>query len=92
MVLVDLPGFGDSNTGRTKVTDDYKKNLDYVLIVADINRAVDDKVARELLDRNWKMEQYRAGRYAAKCIAFVVTKTDVVRALLLRKAEQQDLD
>lgn len=48
LVLVDLPGLGDSNVGRTQVAEDYIKRLRHMWVVADIVRAIDDRVASEL--------------------------------------------
>lgn len=48
-VLVDLPGVYDSNAARVAVAEEYMKKCSAHWIVAPINRAPDDKVARDLL-------------------------------------------
>lgn len=48
VVLVDLPGFWDSNAARESVAREYSK-ADVLWIVAPMQRAVDDKLARGVL-------------------------------------------
>ncbi|KAG2106221.1 uncharacterized protein F5147DRAFT_761780 [Suillus discolor] len=43
VTLVDVPGFGDANKTRTKRTKEYLKNVEVVILVADIKRAADDE-------------------------------------------------
>ncbi|KAG1849559.1 hypothetical protein C8R48DRAFT_764569 [Suillus tomentosus] len=43
VTLVDVPGFGDANKTRTKRTKEYLKNVEVVILVADIKRAADDQ-------------------------------------------------
>ena len=45
-VLVDLPGLGDSNPARNRVTQGFVSKADRFFLVAPITRAVDDKMAR----------------------------------------------
>jgi hypothetical protein len=56
LVLVDLPGLGDSNAGRTNVTESYIQNLQHFWVCADIVRAVDDQVAKDLLGRRFRRQ------------------------------------
>lgn len=82
LCLVDLPGLGDSNAGRTSVTETYISQLDYVWIVADINRALDDQIAKDLQDRAFKRNLLMAGNLHTRFITFITTKTDIVSNLL----------
>ncbi|KAF7975934.1 hypothetical protein HWV62_8213 [Athelia sp. TMB] len=45
VTLVDLPGFGDANATRDKLADGYIEKVDGVILVAPINRALDEKVS-----------------------------------------------
>ncbi|KAI5893815.1 uncharacterized protein SCHCODRAFT_02501309 [Schizophyllum commune H4-8] len=45
-ILLDLPGAGDSNRARVQVAEKWMKDCKFVFIVAPIQRAVDDKIAR----------------------------------------------
>lgn len=47
--LVDLPGVAGSNAARAAVAKNYMKKADQLIIVAPQTRAVDDKVASDLL-------------------------------------------
>lgn len=73
-VLVDLPGVYDSNAGRTAVSLEYKKRCAAHWVVAPINRAVDDKVAHELLDDSSRMQMHMDNAF--NDITFICTKTD----------------
>ncbi|OJJ36596.1 hypothetical protein ASPWEDRAFT_170108 [Aspergillus wentii DTO 134E9] len=73
-VLVDLPGVFDSNAARVAVAEDYMKQCSAHWVVAPINRAVDDKVARDLLNKNFKMQMHMDGAFSN--ITFICTKTD----------------
>ncbi|RDL38401.1 uncharacterized protein BP5553_02741 [Venustampulla echinocandica] len=74
LVLVDLPGVGDSNAGRRQVAERYMKSLDHVWIVADIVRAVDDQIAKDLMGRTFRTRLLMDGKYNA--VTFIMTKTD----------------
>ena len=78
LVLVDLPGLGDSNAGRTHVAENYMKNLRYVWVVADIVRAVDDRVARDLMGRSFRRQLLMDDKYDENFITFIMTKTDII--------------
>ncbi len=76
LVLVDLPGLGDSNVGRTQVAENYIKKLRHMWVVADIVRAIDDRVANELMSRSFKRQLLMDGRYHENFVTFIMTKTD----------------
>ncbi|KAL2073412.1 hypothetical protein VTL71DRAFT_10736 [Oculimacula yallundae] len=99
LVLVDLPGVGDSNAARGKVAKGYLKNLNHIWIVADTNRAVSEKVAENLLDTTLKEHLYMNESYDDKFVSFITTKTDnintseVIRSLDLQDtAMKEDID
>ncbi|GLA80468.1 hypothetical protein AtubIFM56815_001289 [Aspergillus tubingensis] len=73
-VLVDLPGIFDSNAARVAVAEDYMRRCSAHWIVAPINRAVDDKVARDLLGKNYKSQMQMD--CAFNDMTFICTKTD----------------
>ncbi|KAL5022560.1 hypothetical protein ScPMuIL_001715 [Solemya velum] len=75
-VLVDLPGNRDSNAARDKIAKEYLKKCTAVWVVADINRAVDDKTAKDLLGENFRRQLLMDGQYGN--IGFVCTKTDIL--------------
>lgn len=76
LVLVDLPGLGDANVGRTQVAENYVKNVKHMWVVADIVRAVDDGVAKDLMGRGFKRQLLMDGRYNDDFVTFIMTKTD----------------
>ncbi|KAL8869331.1 MAG: hypothetical protein Q9174_004351 [Haloplaca sp. 1 TL-2023] len=73
-ILVDLPGTYDSNAARAAVAQKYLKQATAILIVAPINRAVDNKVAKELLGDSFKRQLRMDGNFNS--VAFVCSKTD----------------
>ncbi|XP_062426717.1 uncharacterized protein LOC134137583 isoform X2 [Rhea pennata] len=73
-VLVDLPGIRDSNAARDNAAKEYLKNCNAVWVVANINRAVDDKTAKEMLNINLRRQLLMDGQY--RRLAFICTKTD----------------
>ncbi|KAF7946128.1 hypothetical protein EAE96_009132 [Botrytis aclada] len=93
LVLVDLPGLGDSNTGRTQVAENYMKNLDYIWIVADIVRAIDDQVAKDLMGKSFRRQLFMDGKYDGHYVTFIMSKTDIINkdevisSLQLKKTE-----
>ncbi|ATZ49548.1 hypothetical protein BCIN_04g06800 [Botrytis cinerea B05.10] len=97
LVLVDLPGLGDSNTGRTQVAENYSKRLTYVWIVADIVRAIDDQVAKDLMGKSFRRQLLMDGKYDDKYVTFIMTKTDiinneeVIESLQLREKNLKDI-
>ncbi|KAF7882330.1 uncharacterized protein EAF02_005693 [Botrytis sinoallii] len=97
LVLVDLPGLGDSNTGRTQVAETYAKKLTYLWIVADIVRAIDDQVAKDLMGKSFRRQLLMDGKYDDKYVTFIMTKTDiinneeVIESLQLREKNLKDI-
>lgn len=77
-VLVDLPGVSDSNKARVAVAEDYMKQCSAHWVVAPITRAVDDKVAKDLLGKNFKMQMSMDSAF--KNLTFICTKTDDICA------------
>ncbi|PYH43201.1 uncharacterized protein BP01DRAFT_424987 [Aspergillus saccharolyticus JOP 1030-1] len=85
-ILVDLPGVFDSNAARVAVASEYMKQCSAHWIVAPINRAVDDKVAHDLLGKNFKTQMHMDGAF--NDITFICTKTDdIVPAEVVRSLE-----
>ncbi|PQE26708.1 tat pathway signal sequence protein [Rutstroemia sp. NJR-2017a BVV2] len=79
LVLVDLPGLGDSNAARVQVVvQNYKKRLTYTWIIADIIRAVDDQVAKHLMGQSYKRQLLMDSKYDSSFLTFFRTKTDVI--------------
>ncbi|QSZ31936.1 hypothetical protein DSL72_001505 [Monilinia vaccinii-corymbosi] len=78
LVLVDLPGLGDSNPGRKQVAEKYLRRLSYIWIVADIVRAVDDQIAKELLGTSFRRQLLMDGKYDNDYVTFVLSKTDIM--------------
>ncbi|KUI73699.1 Nuclear GTPase SLIP-GC [Cytospora mali] len=73
-VIVDLPGVQDSNAARAAVAESYMKSCTGLWITAAIQRAVDDKTAKNLLGDSFKRQLKYDGTYSA--ITFICTKTD----------------
>ncbi|TGO63902.1 hypothetical protein BCON_0010g00680 [Botryotinia convoluta] len=89
LVLVDLPGLGDSNTGRTQVAKKYVKNLTYVWVVADIVRAIDDQVAKDLMGKSFRRQLLMDGKYDDKAILRKRKHTEDDTTDLLPENEEQ---
>jgi GTP-binding protein EngB required for normal cell division len=91
LVLVDLPGLGDSNAGRANVAEKFIQNLHHIWVVADIVRAIDDSVAKELLGRSFKRQLLMEGRYDDDFVTFIMTKTDQINSMeVIRSLQGQD--
>ncbi|KAH0369733.1 hypothetical protein KCU65_g3085, partial [Aureobasidium melanogenum] len=73
-VLVDLPGVADSNAARADVAEGYMKQCTGLWIVSPINRAVDDKAAKNLLGSTFRRQLKYDGTYSA--VTFICSKTD----------------
>lgn len=54
--IVDLPGTQDSNAARAAVAEAYMKTCTAIWVVAPINRAVDDKTAKNLLGESFRRQ------------------------------------
>jgi hypothetical protein len=65
IVLVDLPGCGDSNTARAAVAKNYEKQANAIFVVTRITRAVDDKIASEILNDSFKLQLQLDGTYSS---------------------------
>ncbi|XP_059579603.1 uncharacterized protein LOC102575220 isoform X2 [Alligator mississippiensis] len=91
-VLVDLPGVRDSNAARDSAAKEYLKNCNAVWVVANINRAVDDKTAKDMLSASLRRQLLMDGQFGS--LAFICTKTDscnvpeIIRDLDLRDETQ----
>lgn len=72
-VLVDLPGVADSNAARAAVAEKYMKQCTGLWIVSPINRAVDDKAAKNLLGSTFRRQLKYDGTYSA--VTFICSKT-----------------
>ncbi|EIW74290.1 hypothetical protein CONPUDRAFT_170283, partial [Coniophora puteana RWD-64-598 SS2] len=77
-VLVDLPGFGDSNLIRVQKADQYLKDADSILLVLDIRRVIDHVDAREYLKKSIKRFVGFDGRAISdSALIIAVTRSDV---------------
>ncbi|XP_052816838.1 uncharacterized protein LOC128243248 isoform X1 [Mya arenaria] len=91
--LVDLPGSRDSNAARDEIANNYLKNCTAVWVVSSIHRAIDDKMAKDLLGANFRRQLLMDGQYGS--ITFICTKTDVItpseiiRSLNLKKKTKE---
>jgi hypothetical protein len=72
-VLVDLPGVADSNAARAAVAEGYMKQCTGLWIVSPINRAVNDKAAKNLLGSTFRRQLKYDGTYSA--VTFICSKT-----------------
>lgn len=100
IILVDLPGSGDTSVARVAAAENYRKNLTASVVCAPAPRAGDDKAASDLLmssvqRRNMQLD----GIYTSESLFFVITQTDRLsdwRAYVkdhenLQQANQEDL-
>ncbi|KAH6636266.1 hypothetical protein F5144DRAFT_645099 [Chaetomium tenue] len=74
LVLVDLPGVHDSNAARSAVAAKYIERCSGLWVVAPITRAVDDKVAQNLLGGAFKRQLQFDGNYSS--ISVICSKAD----------------
>jgi hypothetical protein len=74
LVLVDAPGLNDENAQRNDVVKKELVKTNSVLIVSDINRAVNDKVAKDMLNKSIRNQMVMDGQ----TIIFVCTKNDII--------------
>ncbi|KAK8083456.1 Nuclear GTPase SLIP-GC [Apiospora saccharicola] len=74
VILVDLPGCGDSNVARGAVAAKYMEQCTSIFVVAPIVRAVDDKLAQHLLGESFKLQMKLDGHYAK--MTFICSRTD----------------
>ncbi|KAI0480512.1 hypothetical protein GGR56DRAFT_276587 [Xylariaceae sp. FL0804] len=73
-VLVDLPGVQDSNAARATIAEKYKEKCDGIWVVANINRAIDNKTARNLLGQSFKQQLKFDGNYSK--VTFICSQID----------------
>jgi GTPase SAR1 family protein len=73
-VIVDLPGVQDSNAARAAVAESYMRQCSGLWIVAPINRAVNDKAAKNLLGDQFKRQMKYDGMFSN--VTFICSKTD----------------
>ncbi|XP_063064201.1 nuclear GTPase SLIP-GC-like isoform X2 [Engraulis encrasicolus] len=85
IVLVDLPGNGDNNQTRDEMWKEMLRECTVVWIVSDINRAVSDKAAWDILDTNMA-DMVEGGECTS--IAFICTKTDAMHAQSYMRSEE----
>ncbi|PVF97245.1 hypothetical protein CPB86DRAFT_786050 [Serendipita vermifera] len=98
-VLCDLPGCADANAARNNVAKEYLKLANCIWILAPIHRAVDDKIARDLLGVAFKTQLMMDGNYDESTVTFIATKaddvaaTEIITALSLEdEPELQDME
>jgi len=53
-------------------------NLDHAWVVADIVRAIDDQVAKDLMGKSFRRRLLMDDKYDSEFVCFVMTKTDQV--------------
>ena len=78
--LVDLPSSIDSSAPRAAVAEEYMQKCAAHWIVSPINRAIDERVARDLLSPNLRLQLHMDmhGGLLSDDLTFVCTKTDDV--------------
>lgn len=74
VVIVDLPGTVDMNAARNAVAVDYLAQSNAVFVVAPIKRAVDDKSAKELMGKAFKLQLLMDGNYSN--VTFICSSCD----------------
>ncbi|KAL2137151.1 hypothetical protein VTI74DRAFT_7698 [Chaetomium olivicolor] len=74
LVLVDLPGVHDSNAARSAVASKYIEQCSGLWVVAPITRAVDDRVAQNLLGNSFKRQLQFGGTYSS--VTVICSKAD----------------
>lgn len=82
--MVDLPGLGDANQARGAVAEKYLHRCNALFVVAPMNRAMDDKVARNLMGRNFRRQLLMEGGYG--CVTFIASKADEISCTEMRSA------
>jgi GTPase SAR1 family protein len=80
LVLVDLPGSGDANIAREMVAEEYMSQVSAICILADIKRALTNKVAKDLFGRGFALKRrlLRGNLLHEERTFFVLTCTDVI--------------
>ncbi|XP_076843668.1 nuclear GTPase SLIP-GC-like [Brachyhypopomus gauderio] len=89
VVLVDLPGTGDCNKTRDQMWRSKLRDCSTVWIVSEINRAVSEKEAWNLLSNSVR-DMAQGGECSS--ISFICTKTDDISQDYMRSAKLKDED
>jgi predicted GTPase len=76
LILVDLPGSGDTSAARCKVAENYRKNLTVACVVAPAQRAASDKNAHDLLSSLARTNMQLDGIFNSDSLFFVVSQID----------------
>ncbi len=101
IVLVDLPGSGDTSAARLAVAENYRKNLTASIVCAPAPRAGNDKAASDLLMNSVQRRNLQLdGLYSSDSWFLVITQTDRLsdyRAYIrdhenFQESNQQDLE
>ena len=89
LVIVDLPGTQDTNAARAAAAKEYQKQCDGTWIVAPIIRAVDDRIAYNLLGDSFKRQLQMDGELSS--ITMICSKTDDfnIEELLVRFGSEE---
>ncbi|KAL1839183.1 hypothetical protein VTJ49DRAFT_1802 [Mycothermus thermophilus] len=74
VVIVDLPGVQDSNAARSAVASNYVDHCSGHWVVSPITRAVNDKVAYDLMGKAFRRQLQLVGMYSN--VTIVCSKTD----------------
>ncbi|TKW51439.1 Nuclear GTPase SLIP-GC [Colletotrichum tanaceti] len=74
VTIVDLPGHQDWDAARAAVASQYMKACSGIWIVAPINRAVDNKTAKDLMSNSIRRQLKLDGAYSA--LTIICSKTD----------------
>ena len=75
--FVDAPGVNDDNSSRDKMVAQYLKQADAIWIVSNINRAVNDKTAKDMLNHRFRQQLLMDGNYGQ--IVFIATQSDILQ-------------
>lgn len=84
VVIVDLPGSKDANRARGAMAENYRQTCNAFWIVAPINRAIDNKAARDLLGKSFRRQLLMEGGYS--CVTFICTKTADISCTKMRNS------
>ncbi|KAF4421353.1 Nuclear GTPase SLIP-GC [Colletotrichum fructicola] len=74
VTIADLPGTHDADAARSSMAREYMRSCAGIWIVAPIDRAVDNKAARDLMSDNFKCQLNLDGSFSS--VTFICSKTD----------------
>ncbi|PSR90408.1 hypothetical protein BD289DRAFT_452420 [Coniella lustricola] len=74
LVIIDLPGFEDSNSVRSSIGYRFLSEANAIYIAAPIQRAVNDKTARNLLGKTFRMQMMMDNNISN--VVFICTKIE----------------